>query len=115
MGAGFGTVRMRAIFAGGLIALMVWLLPGTESARASIIIIIILAYLVGISGFNHIIAGSATMFFLVVTKSISLGTYITQFFFPTLLGNVIGGLAQVAALGHAQVVGGKEEQRKAKG
>jgi formate-nitrite transporter family protein len=52
------------------------------------------------------------MFFLVVTKSISLGTYITQFFFPTLPGNVIGGLALVAALGHAQVVGGKQEQGK---
>jgi formate-nitrite transporter family protein len=108
LGAGFGTVLMRAIFAGWLIALMVWLLPGAESARVSIIIII--TYLVGISGFNHIIAGSTTMFFLVVTKSISLGTYITQFFFPTLLGNVIGGFALVAALGHAQVVGGKEEK-----
>jgi len=113
MGAGFGTVLMRAIFAGWLIALMVWLLPGAESARVSIIII--LTYLIGISGFNHIIAGSTTMFFLVVTKSISLGTYIAQFFIPTLLGNVIGGLALVAALGHAQVVGGKEEQGKAKG
>lgn len=110
MGAWFGTVLVRAIFAGWLIALMVWLLPGAESARVSIIIII--TYLVGISGFNHIIAGSTTMFFLVATKSISLGTYITQFFFPTLLGNVIGGMALVAALGHAQVVGGKEEQAK---
>jgi formate-nitrite transporter family protein len=113
MGAGFGTVLMRAIFAGWLIALMVWLLPGAESARVSIVII--LTYLIGISGFNHIIAGSTTMFFLVVTKSISLGTYMPQFFFPTLLGNVIGGLALVAALGHAQVVGGKEELGKAKG
>ena len=107
LGAGFGTVLVRAIFAGWLIALMVWLLPGAESARVAIIIIV--TYLVGISGFNHIIAGSTTMFFLMVTKSISLGTYVVQFFLPTLLGNVIGGLALVAALGHAQVVGGKEE------
>jgi formate/nitrite transporter FocA (FNT family) len=35
--------------------------------------------------------------------------YTTQFFIPTLLGNVIGGIALVAALGHAQVVGGKDE------
>ena len=107
LGAGFGTVLVRAIFAGWLIALMVWLLPGAESARVAIIIIV--TYLVGISGFNHIVAGSTTMFFLIVTKSISLGTYVVQFFLPTLLGNVIGGLALVAALGHAQVVGGKEE------
>ena len=106
LGAGFGTVLMRAIFAGWLIALMVWLLPGAESSRIAIIIII--TYLVGISGFNHVIAGSTTMFFLIVTKVISWKLYVVQFLVPTLLGNVIGGFALVAALGHAQVVGGKE-------
>jgi formate/nitrite transporter FocA (FNT family) len=85
---------------------MVWLLPGAETARVSIIIIV--TYLVGICGFDHIIAGSTATFFLVVTKSISWGTYVSQFFFPTLLGNVIGGLSLVAALGHAQVVVGKD-------
>ncbi len=107
LGASFGTVLLRAIFAGWLIALMVWLLPAAESARVSIIIIV--TYLVGISGFNHIIAGSTTMFFLIVTNSISWGTYLMQFFLPTLLGNIIGGLSLVAALGHAQVVGGKDQ------
>jgi formate/nitrite transporter FocA (FNT family) len=107
LGESFGIVLLRAIFAGWLIALMVWLLPAAESARLSIIIIV--TYLVGISGFSHIIAGSTTMFFLIVTKSISVGTYVTQFFLPALLGNVIGGMALVAALGHAQVVGGKED------
>jgi formate/nitrite transporter FocA (FNT family) len=106
VGASFGIVLVRAIFAGWLIALMVWLLPAAESARVSIIIIV--TYLIGIGGFNHIIAGSTTMFYLIVTHSISWGTYIMQFFLPTLLGNVIGGLALVAALGHVQVVGGKE-------
>ena len=106
IGASFGIVLVRAVFAGWLIALMVWLLPGAESARVSIIIIV--TYLIGISGFNHIIAGSTTMIFLVVTKIISWQTYVVEFFVPTLLGNVIGGFALVAALGHAQVVGGKE-------
>jgi formate/nitrite transporter FocA (FNT family) len=112
IGAGFTTVLLRAILAGWLIALMVWLLPGAESARVSIIIII--TYLVGVGGFNHIIAGSTTMFFLLVTKSIGWGVYFRQFFVPTLLGNMIGGTALVAALGHAQVVGGKHEKRTAK-
>jgi len=106
IGASFGIVLVRAIFAGWLIALMVWLLPAAESARVSIVIIV--TYLIGIGGFNHIIAGSTTMFYLIVTHSISWKTYVVEFFLPTLLGNVIGGLALVAALGHAQVVGGKE-------
>jgi formate/nitrite transporter FocA (FNT family) len=32
-----------------------------------------------------------------------------QFFLPTLIGNAIGGLSLVAALGHAQVVGGQDQ------
>lgn len=106
LGVSFGTIFARAIFAGWLIALMVWLLPSAESARVSIIIII--TYLVGLGGLNHIIAGSTTMLYLVVTHSISWGTYFTAFFFPTILGNIVGGVSLVAALGHAQVVGGKE-------
>ncbi len=106
MGAGFGIVIVRAIFAGQLLALMVWLLPGADSARVSIIILI--TYLIGISGFNHIIAGSTTMFYLIAIHSLSWGAYLTQFFLPTLLGNVIGGVSLVAALGHAQVVNRKE-------
>ena len=85
---------------------MVWLLPGADSAKVSIIIII--TYLVGLAGFNHIIAGSTTALFLVVTRAVSFGAYLTQFFVPTLLGNIIGGVSLVAALGHAQVVGGKD-------
>jgi formate/nitrite transporter FocA (FNT family) len=104
-GSGFMTVVVRAVFAGWLIALMVWLLPAAESAKVSIIIII--TYVIGVAGFNHIVAGSTTTFFLVVTKSISFGTYLIYFFVPTLIGNVIGGVSLVAALGHAQIAGGK--------
>lgn len=107
IGASIGVVVVRAIFAGWLIALMVWLLPGAESARVGIIIII--TYLVGICRFNHVIAGSTKMFFLIVTGYLSWKAYAVQFFLPTLLGNVVGGLSLVAALGHAQVVGGKHE------
>jgi formate/nitrite transporter FocA (FNT family) len=101
----FGTVFLRAIFAGWLIALMVWLLPGAESARVGIIII--LTYLIGLGGFNHVVAGSTTMFYLIVMKALSWHSYIFRFFLPTLFGNIVGGVSLVAALGHAQVVGGK--------
>ncbi len=102
---GFGVVFIRAIFAGWLIALMVWLLPAAESARVSVIIIT--TYLIGLGGFNHVIAGSVKALFLVVTGSLSLSSYFFKFFFPTLLGNIAGGVSLVAFLGHAQVVAGK--------
>jgi len=104
--AGFGVVFVRAIFAGWLIALMVWLLPAAESARVSIIIII--TYLIGLGGFNHVIAGSTKQLLLVVTSSESWGAYFARFFLPTLFGNIVGGVSLVAFLGHAQVVSGSE-------
>ena len=105
LGVGFGIVLFRAVFAGWLIALMVWLLPAAEHSRLSIIII--LTYLIGLGGFSHVIAGSTTVFFLVTTGYISWKMYAVNFFFPTLLGNIVGGVSLVAALGHGQVVGGK--------
>lgn len=109
---GFGVVFMRALFAGWLLALMVWLLPGAESARVSIIVMI--TYLIGLGNFNHIIAGSNKMFFQLVTGTEAWGAFLTHFFFPTLLGNIVGGVSLVAFLGHAQVVAGKDEHLSAK-
>jgi formate/nitrite transporter FocA (FNT family) len=106
LGSGFWVVFVRAIFAGWLIALMVWLLPGAESAKVSVIIII--TYLIGLGGFSHVIAGSNKMFFLVVTGGETWGTFFSSFFLPTLLGNTLGGVSLVAFLGHAQVMAGKE-------
>lgn len=105
--AGFGLVLVRSIFAGWLIALVVWLLPGAESARVSVIII--LTWLIGVGGFNHIVAGSNKMFFLVASGAESWGWYLGHFFAPVLLGNVIGGVSLVASLSHAQVVSGEAE------
>jgi formate/nitrite transporter FocA (FNT family) len=105
LGTNFGIALTRALFAGWLIALMVWLLPGAEASR--VVIVIIITYLVGLANLNHIIAGSTTMFYLVATHGMSLVQYFSSFFLPTLLGNILGGVSMVAALGHAQVVGGK--------
>lgn len=103
--ASFPAVFLKAIFAGWLIALMIWLLPAAESARVSIIIII--TYVIGLGGFSHIIAGSNKMFFLIVSGHEAWGAYFRQFFLPTLAGNIVGGVSLVAFLGHAQVVAGK--------
>jgi formate/nitrite transporter FocA (FNT family) len=106
IGHDFWTVLLRAIFAGWLIALMVWMLP--DAATSRVIVIIIITYVIGICGLNHIIAGSTNVFLLVAGGQLPLGRYFTAFFFPTLIGNIIGGVSLVAALAHGQVVGGKK-------
>jgi hypothetical protein len=42
------------------------------------------------------------MFFLVASGAESWGAYLTNFFLPTVAGNIIGGVSLVAFLGHAQ-------------
>lgn len=97
----FGNVMFRAIFAGWLIALMVWLLPFAETAR--VLVIIILTYLIGIGGFPHIIAGSTEAFYAVLSGITTWQPALVHYLLPTLLGNLIGGVALVAALNYAQV------------
>jgi formate/nitrite transporter FocA (FNT family) len=99
--ASFGTMFVRAIFAGWLIALMVWLLPAAEGSRPFIIVIV--TYAVSLAGFSHIIAGSVDGLFLLETGHVTWQTFVLTFFIPTLLGNVVGGVALVAVLNYGQV------------
>lgn len=101
IGGDFVSTFLRAIFAGWLIALMVWLLPGAESAR--IFVILIITYVVALGHFSHIIAGSVDTAFLVAVGGAAWTNYFIRFFLPTLLGNILGGVALVAALNYGQV------------
>lgn len=102
--SGFATTFVRGIFAGWIIALMVWMLPAASTQQVGVIAI--MTYLVGIGGLAHIIVGSVEVLYLVVTAQVSAGTYFTGFMVPALLGNVAGGLTLVTWLNHAQVVSG---------
>jgi formate-nitrite transporter family protein len=100
MAYGFSATLARAVFAGFLIATMIWLLPGAGPSRLWIVIIV--AYVVGIGGFAHIIAGSTECFYALFTGQRSATDYVVNFLMPTFIGNATGGVALVAALAHAQ-------------
>ncbi len=68
-GLGFGTTLLRGIFAGWLIAMVVWLLAAADARRVAIIAIP--TYIVGLGGFAHVIVGSIEVLFLVVTGSMA--------------------------------------------
>lgn len=104
----FFTLMMRGVFAGWLIALMVWLLPFAETARVGVIIVI--TYIVGIGEFSHIVAGSVDAFYLVATGVKSFGQYFV-YMVPILIGNIIGGSSIVAAIAHAEYIGSGEGEK----
>lgn len=105
--ASFGATLIRGIFAGWLIALMVWLLPFAESARVGVILII--TYIVGLGHFSHIIAGAVEVFFAGMIGQAGAAEIVLGFIIPALIGNIIGGVSLVAAIGHAQVASGKAD------
>lgn len=96
----FATTLVRGIFAGFLIATMIWLLPGSGSAR--VFIVLLMTYIVGLAGLAHIIAGSAEVLFLVFAGDQTFIDYLTGYALPTFIGNALGGVTLVALLAHAQ-------------
>jgi formate/nitrite transporter FocA (FNT family) len=108
--ASFSVTFAKSVFAGWLIALMMWLLPAANGSRAHIIII--MTYVLALGEFSHIIAGSVESAFVVQTGNLDFSNYVLAFFIPTLLGNVIGGTTLVALLNYGQVAAELEESKE---
>jgi formate/nitrite transporter FocA (FNT family) len=106
----FEQAVLRGIFAGWLIAMVVWMLAAVESGKA--LIIIILTYIVGLAGLTHIIAGSVEVLFLVMVGVKSWWAFAWGYMLPTLIGNIIGGVSLTAAVNHAQVVAGMATRKQ---
>jgi len=103
---------LRGIFAGWLIATLVWMKAAIDSGQ--IPLIVIMTYFVALGSFTHIIAGSIEALFLVTTGVIPWTAFAMGYMLPTLLGNCLGGVSLVAVLNHAQVVAG-EPAKKGRG
>lgn len=101
---GFVGVLVKGVFAGWLIALMVWLMPAASSAKFFVIIAI--TWLISAAQFSHVIAGSVEGAFAAMHGAIGWDSWLLGFILPAFIGNSIGGVVFVALLNHAQV---KEE------
>jgi formate/nitrite transporter FocA (FNT family) len=99
------TTMLHAVFAGWLIALMVWMLPAAETAKVAVIVL--MTWIIGVGGFAHVIAGASEVFYAAVRGEASWGQALGGFILPTLIGNVLGGVTLVAALNHAQATSGE--------
>ena len=105
-----GSAIVRGIFAGWLIAMVVWMLAATDSSRISIIVV--LTYIVGLAGLTHVIVGSVEVLFLVMIGAKTWSSYAIGYMLPTLFGNILGGVSLVSALNHAQVIAGTPTRSK---
>jgi formate/nitrite transporter FocA (FNT family) len=102
---------LRGIFAGWLIAMLVWMMAAIDNGQ--ILLIVVMTYFVALGGFTHIIAGSIEALFLVMTGHVTWFTFATNYMLPTLAGNCIGGVSLVAVVNHAQAVMGEQKKKPA--
>ena len=109
VGHPFWTLFAKALFAGWLIALMVWLLPLAEGA--AVFVIVILTYVVAAADFGHIIAGSVEAFYGAWRGAFGWSD-VLAFVVPTFLGNSVGGVAFVAAITTAEIASERKKSRR---
>jgi formate/nitrite transporter FocA (FNT family) len=100
-GNDFRTVLLRGAFAGWLITMMIWLLPLAGAAR--VWVIILTTWLSGAAGFAHPIAGGVAVFYLAFRHNVAWLDCWDGYIIPAIIGNIIGGVALVAAVHAAHV------------
>ena len=98
----WGQAAFRGVFAGWLIATVVWMLAASTTSRLAIIVI--LTYFVGLAGLTHVVVGSDEVLYLVMSGRLPWLSYLLGYMVPTLVGNIVGGVSLVSVLNHAQVV-----------
>jgi formate/nitrite transporter FocA (FNT family) len=105
-----GEAILRGVFAGWLIALLVWMRAALDTGH--IPLIVLMTYMVALGNFTHIIAGSVEVLFLVMTGALPWTGWLLHYMLPVLLGNTLGGVALVAGVNHAQVMVGEPARHR---
>jgi formate-nitrite transporter family protein len=97
-----GNQFSAGIATGFLLALIAWLVEGSDTVTGRIGVIFSLAFLVSIGSFDHCIASTVTVYAAVLDGALGIGESFA-WFFPVLAGNIVGGVAIVAAINYGQV------------
>ncbi|KIN65824.1 putative transporter (Formate/nitrite transporter family) [Sulfitobacter noctilucae] len=91
----------RAIPAGIIVALLVWMLA--QADQAAFFLILIFTWLIAAGDFTHIVAGSVEMAVLMVQGELDIDNALFGFFLPVLAGNVFGGTLIFSLVAWGQV------------
>ncbi|SFE12079.1 Formate/nitrite transporter FocA, FNT family [Sulfitobacter brevis] len=91
----------RAIPAGVIVALIVWMLP--QADETAFFLILTFTWLIAAGDFTHIVAGSVEMAFLIVRGELDILPAIFRFFIPVLVGNIVGGTVIFTLVAWGQV------------
>jgi formate/nitrite transporter FocA (FNT family) len=100
--ASFGHVFWSGVVGGWLIALVAWLVEGSEHTIGQVVIIWMLTFVVGLGAFAHCIATSGEILAAVLHGDVAGGDY-TAWLAAAVLGNIVGGVGIVTLLNYGQI------------
>lgn len=100
----------RAILAGWLLAIVVWLIHAARETLARIVLIWLLIYLQVTADLFHSVVGALEVLYAMFQGAVTVGEYLWDFQIPVTLGNIVGGVIFVAVLNYIQV--SEEELRR---
>lgn len=104
---GWWDVFFKALFAGWLVAGVVWLGNAARDTISRLFLIYIVFYMIAAAELFHVITTACDVFYFVFVSGAGEATVFYEFWLPVLLGNTIGGVFLVALVNYAQT-----EQRR---
>ena len=99
----------RAIPAGVIVALIVWMMP--QADETSFFLILVFTWLIAAGDFAHIVAGSVEMAVMILDGQLGLMAAVFEFFLPVLAGNIVGGTIIFTLVAWGQVRDEVEEEK----
>ena len=105
--ASWGALFWKGVFAGWLVASMVWLNHAARDTITRFFLVFAIMFLVPTADLYHCVVGACEALYLVFHGGATLGHAAGGFFLPVVLGNTLGGVFLVAIVNYAQTRSGR--------
>jgi formate/nitrite transporter FocA (FNT family) len=111
----WGDVFWKAVFAGWLVASMVWLNHAARDTITRFFLVFAIMFMIPTADLFHCITGMAEAMYFVFRGGATLAEAVFDFFVPVVVGNTVGGVLLVALVNFAQTRTGRFPNRAARG
>lgn len=104
LGYGWWDLFFKAVFAGWLVAGLVWLVIAARDTISRVIITYLVFYTIPVLGLLHVVSTAAEVLFFAFSDipGPGMATLVARFWLPVLFGNTAGGVILLALVSYAQ-------------
>lgn len=100
--AAWWDVFWKAVFAGWLVAGVVWLGTAAQDTISRVLVVYVVFYTIAVTELRHVVTAASEASFFVFFTGADAVTVFVEFWLPVLLGNIFGGVVVVALGTYAQ-------------